>query len=184
MSSEQTDAGVRPVVTFRARWLELLLAASAIALVLQIVPIEPWAWSRRTWIVICLSGNTAFFAGALWLQTKLRDSPKLSRCVSGLEWLLVGVALALFVWIRPTAAITAMHALDARSWTRLTWFCFTSVVLFALIARRYCPDMMQTWAENRAAAAAERRKRREGEERRDRRLQSEELQRRRDQLHK
>lgn len=185
MGAEQAEAKAPPVRTARASLLPLLLTASAVALVLQLLAFTaPTTWSRRTWIWLSLAASTALFAGALALQNKFRATPIATRWASRLEWVVLGCAIAILFWIRPPALVALLYAADARSWSRLTWFCWTFALLFALVARQYCPDLIQSWAAQRAAAAEERRKKREAEERRDRRLESEELQRRRDQLYK
>jgi uncharacterized membrane protein YqjE len=75
-----------------------------------------------------------------------------------LELLLVLAVLVLLFEVFPSLWECTLWALDIRNWPRTAWFAANFVVLFALAAIRFGPDLLDDWRNRRERQAADREK--------------------------
>jgi hypothetical protein len=66
-----------------------------------------------------------------------------------LELLLVLAILALVHQLFPSLWAVAIWAADVRNWPRTIWFAATWMVLIALLAIRFGPDLYHDWRQRR-----------------------------------
>jgi len=69
-----------------------------------------------------------------------------------------------------------LAVLDARNWSRLTWFVFNAVAVVALVIVRFGPDLYASWSQRRDSIAVERAKLKKQQELREQRETLERLQ--------
>jgi len=75
-----------------------------------------------------------------------------------LELLLALAILAVLFQLFPSLWVGTVWALDVSNWPRTIWFAANLVVVFALVAIRFGPDLYADWHERRERRAAERTK--------------------------
>jgi len=97
--------------------------------------------------------------------------------IAWLELLLVLAFLVLLFQFFPLLWFGIIWALDIRNWPRTMWFAANGVVLLALVAIRFAPELYNDWIDRRQRRVAERTRQRKQAELKERRETLERLKR-------
>jgi hypothetical protein len=95
------------------------------------------------------------------------------RKSSGFAWAELGLALAVIALVFqlvPSLWTGTLRAFNIANWSRIVWFAANCLVLFALIAIRFGPDLYTDWKKRRQRLSAARERKEKLQESQQQRL--------------
>jgi hypothetical protein len=165
--------------SFRLGALEFSLLASAVALLFQLFPagwfrlsqtLDPRSWSALTWLVVVAAG-----AGILVRWRGSSDWRDTFGGMFGLSLLAGLVLVGAMVIFFPDAWAAVLAALDARKWSKATWFVVNLAGVAALVVIRYLPDWKAAWSARRKDVAQRKQRDLQAQQRKEQQARTEEL---------